>query len=162
MPAGGRGGGALPLSDTRLPWTWTSGAEGVGDGGGIADMAIHCYENGADLLRRKRPSYHDERKQRVHGIFSVTRKLSFTATLSQSKATMLQSGEPRPESLRKKSLIKLPPQVLAAHINCEVFPAYAAYFGVSPFQRGNPSSLILKEDFQEISGPVGSGGGYTA
>ena len=52
MPAGGRGGGALPLSDTRLPWTWTSGAEGVGDGGGIADMAIHCYENGADLLRR--------------------------------------------------------------------------------------------------------------
>ena len=27
----------------------------------------------------------------------------------------------------------------------EVFPAYAAYFRVSPFQRGNPSSLILKE-----------------
>ena len=27
----------------------------------------------------------------------------------------------------------------------EVFPAYAAYFRVSPFQRGNPSSLNLKE-----------------
>ena len=30
----------------------------------------------------------------------------------------------------------------------KVFTTYAAYFRVSPFQRGNPSSLILK-DFQE-------------